>query len=211
MPKLTPDDLQFLICAKVALRFQYSEYDGCFQEKGEIKGDAYSLSDPEKWHPPTEAKAEEFERELKNKVRTVFTSEMVGRDNYDGSFLLLKDVDGAHNPVDDKPAYKSSPFLPVAAFTTFYSEQVIGRVEISRDLVVNQLGFYRDRPNPEVVEKVVDHITDKIIDQIVVQQGQQTTDQISAIHECAQQLTKEQKSQEEFKKLRASLGLEPKH
>ena len=55
MPKLTPDDLQFLIYDRVALRFQHSEYDRRFQEDGVIKGDAYSLSCPKIWHPPTEA------------------------------------------------------------------------------------------------------------------------------------------------------------
>ena len=79
-------------------------------------------------------------------------------------------------------------------------------MEVSRDLVVNKLGFYQDRPNDEVLEKVVNHITDKIIDQIV-QQRQQATDQISAIQEDARKLTEQQDRWARFVEARRSLGL----
>jgi len=157
MANLTGEDLEFLRTNKVALRFQHTAYHESFRQKGMIVGDAYALG----YEGPWGKDPAKFQQRLGQLVKRVFVSQVASNSD-EGTFVLLKDVEGADKPVAEKGSYDL--FSPVGAFTRFEGRQSIGEIPIAHADLTARIGANsREFAN---VDKVATALTDQVVNRV---------------------------------------------
>lgn len=196
MTRLTAEDLEFLIHSKIALRIQHKSHHDAYERMGNIRGDAYSLSDPEYWLDDIETKPAIYERELGKLVDGFFGYVMAGRK--ETNFLLFQNVEGAGRPIEGR---YPPPFRTVGSQTLFKQEQCIQLIRFTAEEIVQMIGAADAEPTKELLsgcDKLEGIIVDKIIDAIVqARTAAQGAGQAAAIKETIRNL-RDPESEEGF-------------
>ena len=166
MAHLTKDDIQFLIYAGAALRFQHSDYDNKLKQDGVVQGDAYFLGS-EQWNAPDEEKIKEFEARLSHQVKNIYDAFIAGTNSYNGSFLIFSGCESNTELKDfssERSYGRHGGFVNVGAGKIFSAYDCIGRVKISEKLIIDELGH--NPADPSTKDRVIDYLFGKIVSQI---------------------------------------------